>query len=338
MRESSDRLSWISFLQVYAIILVVIGHSFYHHEDNIVYEWIYSFHMPLFFFISGHLLHVSVKRSGKPLGQYFGWRVLAKRARRLLLPYWLISSLVFVPKSFLGNFAGREVDFSWTGYAHMLLYPLDNVISIYWFLPTLFLVFCIAFVGAKLSLLLKSRYWILPVLAGSYILALYFPRYSDELLNYPGVIAFLFYFVLGYAFDVDFVRAQLLKDERVKPVPAMLFGVAMCFVFYTFSGHGWSHPFYGILGIIMSLCLSGLYVQFGCRFFSPFYGSTYAIYLFSWFFQVASQQLFLSVTGLPWGYGSALAMVSGFFGPFAIFKLWKAVSVRIDAKRGASGR
>ena len=146
MRESSDRLSWISFLQVYAIILVVIGHSFYHHEDNIVYEWIYSFHMPLFFFISGHLLHVSVKRSGKPLGQYFGWRVLAKKARRLLLPYWLISSLVFVPKAFLGNFAGREVDFSWSGYAHMLLYPLDNVISIYWFLPTLFLVFCMPFI------------------------------------------------------------------------------------------------------------------------------------------------------------------------------------------------
>ena len=198
--------------------------------------------------------------------------------------------------------------------------------------------FCIAFVGAKLSLLFKSRYWILPVLVASYFLAIFFPRYSLEILNYPGVIAFLFYFVLGYAFDVEFVCAQLLKDNRVKPVPAMFFCVVMCLVVYVFPGHGWGHPFYGILGIIMSLSLSGLYVQFGCRFFSSFYGSTYAIYLFSWFFQVASQQVFLSVTGLPWGYGTALAMVSGFFGPFAIFKLWKAVSVRIDAKRGALGR
>lgn len=333
MRESFDRLEWISFLQVFAIILVVIGHSFYHHEDNIVYEWIYSFHMPLFFFISGHLLHVSVRRSGKPLGQYFGWRVLAKRAKRLLLPYWLISSLVFVPKSFFGNFAGREVDFSWSGYAHMLLYPIDNVISIYWFLPTLFLVFCIAFVGAKLSLFLKSRYWILPVLAGSYFLAVFFPRYSTDLLNYPGVIAFLFYFVLGYAFDVDFVRAQLLKDSRIQPVPAMLYGVALCIVMYVFPGHGWEHPFYGVVGIVMSLCLAGLYAHSGCRFFRPFYGSTYTIYLFSWFFQVASQQVFLSVTGAHWGVGSALAMVSGFFGPFAFFKIYGFCSAKWRVKR-----
>ena len=333
MRESSDRLEWISFLQVFAIILVVIGHSFYHHEDNIVYEWIYSFHMPLFFFISGHLLHVSVRRSGKPLGQYFGWRVLAKKAKRLLLPYWLISSLVFVPKSFFGNFAGREVDFSWSGYAHMLLYPIDNVISIYWFLPTLFLVFCIAFVGAKLSLFLKSRYWILPALAGSYFLVVFFPRYSTDLLNYPGVIAFLFYFVLGYAFDLDLVRAQLQKDSRIQPVPAMLYGVALCVVMYVFPGHGWGHPFYGIVGIVMSLCLAGLYVHFGCRFFRPFYGSTYTIYLFSWFFQVTSQQVFLSVTGAHWGVGSALAMVSGFFGPFVIFKIYGFCSAKWRAKR-----
>ena len=338
MRESSDRLEWISFLQVFAIILVVIGHSFYHHEDNIVYEWIYSFHMPLFFFISGHLLHVSVKRSGKPLGEYFGLRALAKKARRLLLPYWLISSLVFVPKAFLGNFAGREVDFSWAGYAHMLFYPNDNVISIYWFLPTLFLVFCIAYVGGKVSLVLKSRYWILPVLVASYFLAIFFPRYSLEILNYPGVIAFLFYFVLGYAFDVEFVRAQLLKDNRVKPVPAMAFGVVMSMAFYVYPGHDWNHPFYGFTGIIMSLCLAGLYCQMGLRFFRPFYGSTYAIYLFSWFFQVASQQVFLSVTGAHWGVGSALAMVTGFFGPFTIFKLWAYLSARIAAKRGTAGR
>lgn len=327
MRDSSNRLAWVSFLQVFAIILVVIGHSFYHHEDNLVYEWIYSFHMPLFFFISGYLLQYSVKRSGKPLGKYFGVRVLAKKAKRLLLPYWLISSLVFVPKSFFGNYAGREVDFSWTGYAHMLLVPIDNVISIYWFLPTLFLVFCLAYVGGKLALLLKSKFWVVLVLAGSYFLALFFPRYSSEILNYPGVLAFLFYFVLGYALDLEMLQ-PILAQNRVKPVPALLLGVVFSIICYVYPGKGWDSPFYGVVGIVMSLCLAGLYCRFNCRFFNPFYGSSYTIYLFSWFFQVASQQVFLSVTGAHWGFGSALAMVTGFFGPFAIFKFWQWLEKR----------
>ena len=337
MRDTSNRLPWVSFLQVFAIILVVIGHSFYHHEDNVVYEWIYSFHMPLFFFISGYLLQVSVRRSGMPLGKYFGVRKLAKKAKRLLLPYWLISSLVFVPKSFFGNFAGREVDFSWTGYIHMLLVPIDNVISIYWFLPTLFLVFCLAYVGGKLALLLKSKYWIVLVLVGTYFLALFFPRYSTEILNYPGVLAFLFYFVLGYAFDLELIQKSVQSTNRVKPEAAMLWGLVFSIICYVYPGKGWDSPFYGVAGIVLSLCLAGLYCRFRCKFFNPFYGSTYTIYLFSWFFQVASQQVFLSVTGAHWGVGSALAMVTGFFGPFAIFKFWGYLSARIAAKRCTAG-
>lgn len=42
--------SQISFLQTFGILLVVVGHSFYQHETNVIYRWIYTFHMPLFMF------------------------------------------------------------------------------------------------------------------------------------------------------------------------------------------------------------------------------------------------------------------------------------------------
>lgn len=55
----SDRL--ISLMSLWGIILVVLGHSGF--EETIVmkqlsalHTWIYSFHMPLFFFISGYLV------------------------------------------------------------------------------------------------------------------------------------------------------------------------------------------------------------------------------------------------------------------------------------------
>ena len=300
----------VSFLQVFAILLVVIGHSFYKHVDNPVYEWIYSFHMPLFFFISGCLLNNSVLRSGEPLGQYF-------TAKRLLLPYWLISTLVFLPKYLLGSFAGRSVDLSLSGYVYMMLHPLENVISIFWFLPTLFLMFCIAFIGGKIALWTKFRYAKEIAMLATFPLTFLFPRYTTEFLNYPGVLAFVFYFALGYWF-----RSQPLFsiwDAGIRLRWQSAFLSAVCLSFYAFSSD-WRSPIFGVSGIVMSLCLADIYCSFGMRFFRPFYGSTYTIYLFSWFFQVASQQIFLSVTGLPWGYGSALAMVSGFFGPFAIFK------------------
>ena len=47
----------IYFMQTFGILLVVLGHSFYQTKDgNVVVEWIYSFHMPLFMFVSGYLL------------------------------------------------------------------------------------------------------------------------------------------------------------------------------------------------------------------------------------------------------------------------------------------
>lgn len=51
------QLSHVSFLQTFGILLVVLGHSFYRFSaDYPVIRWIYGFHMPLFFFISGYLL------------------------------------------------------------------------------------------------------------------------------------------------------------------------------------------------------------------------------------------------------------------------------------------
>lgn len=320
----------VSFLQVFAILLVVIGHSFYRHEENPVFEWIYSFHMPLFFFISGCLLNNSVLRSGKPLGEYFTAKRLLQKAKRLLLPYWLISSLVFLPKSLLGGFAGRPVDLSLSGYAYMMQHPLENVISIFWFLPTLFLVFCIAFVGGKLALWNRSRYANEAAVLVTLPLVFYFPRYSTEFLNYPGVLAFVFYFALGYWFRGQSLFSVWNSGTGFRWQSA--FAAVACMSFYALSPD-WQSPFFAVAGIVMSLGLADIYCCSGVRFFRPFYGSTYTIYLFSWFFQVASQQVFLSVTGLPWGYGSALAMVSGFLGPFAIFKGYGALSTKWRSRR-----
>ena len=52
--RSNQRLHWLDYSKTIGMFLVVWGHTF---KDNsqIVKDVIYSFHMPLFFFISGFL-------------------------------------------------------------------------------------------------------------------------------------------------------------------------------------------------------------------------------------------------------------------------------------------
>lgn len=85
MSEEKNRIIELDFFKGIAILLVVLGHSVSrgvadHYLDPVML-WIYSFHMPLFFFISGYLIsYTSYKKRN------FGNSVL-KKVLTLLLPY-----------------------------------------------------------------------------------------------------------------------------------------------------------------------------------------------------------------------------------------------------------
>lgn len=312
----------IAFMQVLGIILVVVGHSFYHHEDNVLFSWIYSFHMPLFFFISGYLIRYSMDNRGKSLDQVCNGRFLAKKAYRLLLPYVVVSTVAFFPKIMLGRFAGRPLDLSLEAYGYMLLYPLDNVISYFWFLPSMFTMFAFACLVGTVSK--KVRVPVMAILVGALALTLYFPRYSIDPWNYSGTLAFLFFFVLGYGFK-KYGWESLLKHAGV--LFPLSFAVSLLWpVLYAQQPEWIELPgidtLFACNGILMCFCLAQLAFRKGVEPFKPFYGSVLCIYLLSWFFQTASQQVFLGLTGAPWGVGSILAMVSGFFGPYVFYRLF----------------
>jgi len=80
-----NRIEWIDIAKGIGIILVVIGHNFSDGE-NIIYlrKWIYSFHMPLFFLLSG-ILFSAKQESFKDF--FF------KRVRTLLLPYIIFAAI-----------------------------------------------------------------------------------------------------------------------------------------------------------------------------------------------------------------------------------------------------
>lgn len=79
---TKNRISWIDMAKGYGILLVVLGHIGFGRFGT----WIYSFHMPLFCFLSGYVFKADAS---------FGEFIL-KKAKTILIPYFLIAALDFI--------------------------------------------------------------------------------------------------------------------------------------------------------------------------------------------------------------------------------------------------
>ena len=139
----TKRLSYISFLQFIGPILVIIGHAMngleYNSILNPIKEWIYIFHMPLFFFISGYLFVYSNGLQRK------GYKTFMKeKFWRLLFPYLVLNIIFVVPKFLSSTFINDKVEFSLEYFIYIFLAPRANIWGHLWFLFALFLVYAIS--------------------------------------------------------------------------------------------------------------------------------------------------------------------------------------------------
>ena len=80
-----DRIDWVDMARGVGIFLVVLGHVA--KLPNFIGLYIYTFHLPLFFLLSGYLFNPA---------KYTGFRAfITSRAQRLVFPYVLFSVLSF---------------------------------------------------------------------------------------------------------------------------------------------------------------------------------------------------------------------------------------------------
>lgn len=83
----NTREGWIDYLKGLGIILMIIGHSSIYQP---VIKWIYGFHMPLFYMLSGYLFNRD-KWFDKGYGSF-----LKARAKAYLVPYLIWCIICFV--------------------------------------------------------------------------------------------------------------------------------------------------------------------------------------------------------------------------------------------------
>lgn len=153
IHSKKERISWVDLVKGFGIILVIYGHNLPFLEN-----YIYTFHMPLFFFVSG-LFHPKELNINN----------VKKRAKQILIPYFLWSFFLFIFWFFIGRKYGDS--------STMGLSILKNFTGIFyaqgghdymnwglpmWFFPAIFLTFVIFGFVRKLN---KNSHQILAVLS-----------------------------------------------------------------------------------------------------------------------------------------------------------------------------
>lgn len=111
-QSTSVRNEYIDFLKGFAIFLVVAGHSIVDLEQlTPLFNFIYSFHIPLLFFLSGY---IEEKNCNKYISRKL--HMLLKRTKSLLIPYFVWTILFYFLRNGIHGFHANELFLRLCGY------------------------------------------------------------------------------------------------------------------------------------------------------------------------------------------------------------------------------
>jgi len=228
----SNRIQYIDIARGIGILLVVLGHNDFSIISPFAYHVIYSFHMPLFFFLSGYFINTSD-----------GFRTFAvKRFHSLLKPYLFTIFLIYTGSISFGrigfqNALGRIVKSLYASGIYIDWVQL-------WFLPHLFVVALYAFCFYKLfersgclikwlilvatlglASLIGQRFYPFPLTVSGKEYTLYGLPFSLDLIFLSG-----FFYILGGE-----MHQAMEKQTLENPLLCFISGAAVLLLNYFFG-------------------------------------------------------------------------------------------------------
>lgn len=128
MSAKENRIYYLDMAKGIGIVLVILGHI----SDLTISsrEFITSFHMPLFFLISGILISVS-REDEREMGD-----IVRRKARSIMVPYYVFSLLCLIVEALCTGFLKNG---TWKVFReHVFATICLSGASVFWFLPALF--------------------------------------------------------------------------------------------------------------------------------------------------------------------------------------------------------
>lgn len=100
--KKTKRIEWIDISKGLGMILVVLGHTGIAQFSQVTYDLIYSFHMPLFYFLSGLCFNSN---------KYNKFIIYIKRRwKTLIVPFLILNSILFILGGILFNIPNLKIN------------------------------------------------------------------------------------------------------------------------------------------------------------------------------------------------------------------------------------
>lgn len=176
------RIKYMDYTKGLAIILMILGHTMT--KIDHLHLWIYSFHMPLFFIVSGMLMQLNYERNKKN-----DINKIRKKTIAIAIPYYFFGILLVLFYTLLNIISHQNIEFY---HKLFLLFSLQGLDSL-WFLPIYLFTYIIMTVTNnfgedkdRLSFLLFIAAFFVVLFASSLVITWY------SKLLYKFLIAFTF--------------------------------------------------------------------------------------------------------------------------------------------------
>lgn len=333
-KKSNKLMALMSF---WGILLVILGHSGF--EEPLVAEnlkaldtWIYSFHMPLFFFISGYLYSLT----NENFCNIQPGKFLKKKFVRLYIPYIVLGLIVFGIKFGLSGLMGASRDYSLSDFLLMFIAPRwqNSTMGYLWFIVTLFFVFVIITAIGRIRLNLKKPRVALIVILLGWIIRYCLPEQEwVKLFNFYALMWYIPFFVIGiqYQCNEDSCSKIVATPNRIKTI--VLFVLTLIGTWLLMESANMPINYllkilFAITGIgfSMSLCSVLLEQKTIRKYVLPFGDITYTIYLMSFFGQYSAKALVVSILHLSWPFWVVSMFMGGLVFPLLVYWIYKSTN------------
>ena len=239
---SRERIAWLDLVKGIGICAVILGHM---SVPEAVGKFIFSFHMPLFFFISGYLTK-----------DVDWWRFLRSKGDHLVIPYFVYAIPLGLIAMTAGGFETRRI---WLNVLK------GNGVYTSWFLSALL---CSSIIGLACVKYLR-KWWMmivaLPVIA---VIGLYCPLFAHQyFLSCQAWCQGTVFFLTGYLFAKAGLIDWFAKSRASQKVISLSALAAMGFTYLfnirvSMAECKLGNPFIyyvsavGMTGLIFVLCSS----------------------------------------------------------------------------------
>ena len=237
-----ERVDWIDAAKGFTMLLVIIGHCVdgylkahifpsYTKQLQFVFDFLYSFHMPLFFILSGFLYYYSYNNSN--------FERIKTKAIELIVLYFGYSIVQCLIQIVMAGKINRNISFS-----DILLLPLYTVPP-YWYLYVLAFLYVISYILRPLN---KMKFCVAIGLCVFSVVCVHIKIFSLSNIAY-----YLLFFTIGG------IIALNRYDKRYKKTYSLL--LVLLYLSTTILGH-----WFGMKSIVNAFLLSMIVLTAFCSF------------------------------------------------------------------------